>query len=325
VRNAGRGESASGWLVWAALLIVYIVWGSTYLAIAVVVDTMPPLLAASGRFIVAGLLIAFVLVLGRGWRSLRLTRAQLFGSAFVGLTLLLGGNGMVMVGERTVPSGVAAVIIAVVPLWVVVLRLLMRERVRTGTLVGVAIGFAGVAVLVLGRGATGEIDLVGMLVLVAAGASWAVGSFYSRRLALPTDPFVASAAQMILGGAALAVAGALTGELASFVPAAFAPESVGALLYLVFFGSILAYSAYTWLLQHAPVSKVATYAYVNPVVAIVLGWIVLREEFTLSMAIGGAMIVLAVGLVIRTESRPARPDALESPVQSAPGRPRPAR
>jgi len=302
-----------------------VVWGSTYLGIRLVVETMPPLLAASIRFIIAGLIIYGVLLARRGPRVLQLSPAELRGSAFVGAALLLGGNGLVMLGERDVPSGLAALIIAVVPLWVVVLRLLMRERVRTGTLVGVAIGFAGVAVLVLGRGATGEIDLVGMLVLVAAGASWAVGSFYSRRLALPTDPFVASAAQMILGGAALAVAGALTGELASFVPAAFAPESVGALLYLVFFGSILAYSAYTWLLQHAPVSKVATYAYVNPVVAIVLGWIVLREEFTLSMAIGGAMIVLAVGLVIRTESRPARPDALESPVQSAPGRPRPAR
>jgi drug/metabolite transporter (DMT)-like permease len=308
-------------LVWTSLLIVYLVWGSTYLAIAIVVETMPPLLAASGRFIVAGLLMAIVLGIGRGWRALRLTRAQLFGSGFVGLTLLLGGNGMVMYGEKTVPSGVAAVIIAVVPLWVVVLRLISRERVQAGTVAGVLIGFAGVAVLVLARGVTGEVDLAGMLILVFAGASWAVGSYYSRRLSLPADPFVASAAQMILGGAALAVAGVMAGELGLFAPESFAFGSVVALLYLVIFGSILAYSAYTWLLQNAPVSKVATYAYVNPVVAILLGWLVLSEDFTLSMAVGGAMIVLAVGLVIRTESRLRRTGALESPpAQSALGR-----
>lgn len=301
---AGKGRDASNWITWAALLVVYIVWGSTYLAIAIVVETMPPLLAASGRFIAAGLLMGLVLGAVRGWRTLRLTRAQVIGSGLVGLALLLGGNGMVMYGQRTVPSGVAAVIIAVVPLWVVVLRVAARESVRPGTLAGVVIGFAGVAVLVAADGISGEIDLAGMLILVMAGASWAAGSFYSRRLSLPRDPFVAAAAQMVLGGAALAVAAVAAGELNLLVPSEFALTSSVALLYLVLFGSILAYSAYTWLLQNAPVSKVATYAYVNPVVAIALGWLVLNEEFTPSMAIGGAMIVLAVGLVIRTESRP---------------------
>ncbi|MDP8904328.1 MAG: EamA family transporter [Chloroflexota bacterium] len=321
MRTTTASQHAPGWLIWSALLVVYLVWGSTYLAIAIVVETMPPLLAAGGRFLFAGLLIWVTLAVVRGRSGLKLTRGQLVGSTFVGVALLLGGNGMVMLGQRTVPSGLAALIIAVVPLWVVVLRLLSSEPIRRGTLVGVVVGFAGVALLVAARGIAGDVDVVGMLLLVMAGASWSVGSYYSRRVALPADPFAASAAQLVLGGVALLGAGVLTGELGWVAPEEFSAASLVALLYLVFFGSILAYSAYTWLLQNAPVSKVATYAYINPVVAIVLGWLVLNEEFTLAMAVGGAMIVLAVGLVIRTESRPARAGALESPpAQSALGR-----
>ncbi|CAN5762320.1 drug/metabolite exporter YedA [soil metagenome] len=297
-------ERAPEWLIWGALIVVYVVWGSTYLAIRLVVETMPPLLSASGRFLVAGLLIYAVLVLRHGPRVMRLTRPELIGSTFVGLALLLGGNGLVMLGERDVPSGLAALIIAVVPLWVVVLRLLFAEPVRRGTLLGVLVGFAGVGVLVVPRWAGGEVALEGMLMLIVAGASWALGSYYSRRLTLPADPFVSTAAQLVLGGLGLAVAGLLTGELGLLRPERFSSESVISLLYLVFFGSILAYTAYTWLLQVTSVSKVATYAYVNPVVALLLGWAILAEEIGPSMIVGGAMIVVAVGLVIRTESRP---------------------
>ncbi|HEY7600724.1 MAG TPA: EamA family transporter [Candidatus Limnocylindrales bacterium] len=298
------------WLVWAALLVVYLVWGSTYLAIAYVVQSMPPLLAAAFRFFSAGALLAAVLVLRRGPRVLRLSRAELAGASFVGLALLLGGNGMVMLGQREVPSGLAALIIAVVPLWVIVLRLLFAERVRRGTLAGVALGFAGVAVLVAPRGLTGEVPLGGMLLLIAAGASWASGSYLSRRLRLPRDPFVSTAAQLVAGGLGLAVVGLLVGEAGLLAGAHFSTASMLGLGYLILFGSILAYTAYTWLLQHAPVSQVATYAYVNPVVAIALGSFFLHEAIDLGILVGGAMIVVAVGLVIRTEARPVAPSRL---------------
>jgi drug/metabolite transporter (DMT)-like permease len=314
---AGR-DPAAGWLVWAALLVIYIVWGSTYLAIALVVETMPPLLAASFRFLVAGLLVAAFLVVRRGPRALRLNTAELAGASLVGLALLLGGNGMVMLGQREVPSGLAALIIAVVPLWVVVMRLLFRERVRRGTLLGVIIGFAGVAVLVVPRGISGTVALGGMLLLIVAAASWAAGSFYSRRLRLPADPFVSTAVQLIAGGLGLAVVGVAVGELGLLHGAQFSSSSIIGLLYLISFGSILAYTAYTWLLQHAPVSKVATYAYVNPVVALALGWLILSEEISLTILLGGAMIVVAVGMVIRTEARPRNVGALDAaPNQSA--------
>jgi drug/metabolite transporter (DMT)-like permease len=306
IKTAAR-QRAPEWLVWAALIVVYVVWGSTYLAIRLVVETMPPLLAAASRHVVAGLMIGGALLAVRGTSTLRLSRAELRGSAFVGVALLLGGNGLVMLGERDVPSGLAALIIAVVPLCVVVLRLLFGERIRMGTLVGVLVGFAGVAVLVVPRGVTGSVAPVGMLMLLGAAASWAVGTYYSQRVALPRDPFVATAAQLVLGGLGLAVVGVATGEIGLVQTAAFSDRSVVAFVYLVTFGSILAYTAYTWLLQNAPVSKVATYAYVNPVVALVLGWWVLAEEINPSMVVGGAMIVVAVGLVVRTESRPSAP------------------
>ncbi|HUG49026.1 MAG TPA: EamA family transporter [Candidatus Limnocylindria bacterium] len=318
---ASSDGRAPAWLIWSALLVVYVVWGSTYLAIRLVVETMPPLLSGSARFLVAGALIYAVLLLRHGPRFLRLSRTELAGSTFVGLALLLGGNGLVMLGERDVPSGLAALIIAVVPLWVVLLRMVFGEHVQRGTLLGVLVGFAGVAVLVLPRGASGSVALEGMLMLVVAGASWAVGSYYSRRVALPRDPFVSTAAQLVLGGAGLAVAGLLSGELGLLRPERFSTESVVSLLYLVFFGSILAYTAYTWLLQVTSVSRVSTYAYVNPVVALLLGWAVLNEEIGLSMLLGGAMIVIAVGLVIRTEARPGRDGrdvgALEAPPAQA--------
>lgn len=299
---AADAPSAPSWLVWAALLVIYVVWGSTYLAIRLVVETMPPLLAASGRFLTAGLIIAIVLAVRHGPGVLRLSRAEISGAGFVGVALLLGGNGLVSLGERDVPSGLAALIIAVVPLWVVILRLLGAERIRRGTLVGVALGIVGVAVLVVPRGFSGSVAAVGMLMLVGSGASWAVGSYYSRRVALPRNPFVSTAAQLVLGGLALGVAGLLAGETGLLHVERFSTAAVLSLAYLVLFGSILAYTAYTWLLQHAPVSQVATYAYVNPVVAIFLGWLVLDEQVNSSMVIGGAMIVLAVGLVVRTEA-----------------------
>jgi drug/metabolite transporter (DMT)-like permease len=307
---------APAWLVWAALIVVYLVWGSTYLAIAVVVKSMPPLLAAGARFVMAGAAMALVIGALRGWHRLRLTRQELVASGLVGLALLLGGNGLVMLGERSITSGLAALIIGIVPLWIVLLRVVYAERVQRGTLAGVLLGFGGMALLV-SRGLSGEVNLTGTLMVIGASVTWAAGSYFSRRLAMPTDPFVSSAAQMLSGGIALLVVGAATGELTATQLTGFAPESVAALFYLVIFGSIITYSAYTWLLQNAPVSKVATYAYVNPVVAIVLGWLILAEPVSPSMLAGAALILAAVVLVIRTEARP-RPVAHGEPLAPAP-------
>jgi drug/metabolite transporter (DMT)-like permease len=303
MRQARPDQAAPEWKIWAALLVVYIVWGSTYLAIRVVVGTMPPLLSAGVRFVIAAAILLGYVALRQGISSLKLSRTEWLGVGFVGLALLLGGNGLVMLGERDVPSGLAALIVAVIPLYVVLLRSIFRERVATATVAGVLIGFAGVAVLVVPRGIDGSVAVGGMLLLLLAPLSWSIGTFYSKRVDLPGDFLVSTGAQMLVGGFALLIVGVLVGELGLVQPENFSFESLVSLVYLIVFGSVLAYTAYTWLLQHASVSRVATYAFVNPVVAIVLGTVLLNEEINLTMVIGAAMIVVAVAVVIRTESQ----------------------
>jgi drug/metabolite transporter (DMT)-like permease len=290
---------APRWLVWVALGTVYVVWGSTYLAIAVAVRTLPPLLAAGVRFAVAAAILGGWLVLTRRARSLRASFPELRGAAIVGLCLLLGGNGLVMIAEREVPSGLAALIVGSVPLWVLLYRTVAGDRVRRIGLAGVAVGFVGVALLTLPTGISGETSWLGMLVMVGASASWAFGTFVSPRLALPRDPAGSTTLQMAFGSAGLIAAGLITGELASADASRFSPDSVIALAYLVVFGSLIAFSAYTWLLQHASVSTVATYAYVNPVVAVVLGAALLGEQVTGSMLAGATLVIAAVAFILR--------------------------
>ncbi|MEO6350826.1 MAG: EamA family transporter [Candidatus Limnocylindrales bacterium] len=312
MRQARPEQAAPNWQVWAALLVVYIVWGSTYLGIRVVVETMPPLFSAAARHVLAGTILFAFLALRHGRGSLRLSREEWKAAGFVGLALLLGGNGLVMLGERDVPSGLAALIVAVVPLFVVLLRFTFGERVVLGTIIGVTIGLVGMMVLIVPRGIDGSVSLIGMLMLVAASASWAIGSYFSKRVALPRDPLASTGAQMLTGGLALAVVALLTGEIGLVQPERFSAGSLIAFAYLVSFGSVLAYTAYTWLLVHAPVSKVSTYAFVNPVVATFLGALY-GESIDSLMLIGAAMIVVAVALVIFNESRPsASKGALEA-------------
>jgi drug/metabolite transporter (DMT)-like permease len=312
MRQARPDQAAPDWQVWGALLVVYVVWGSTYLGIRVVVETMPPLLSAAARHLLAGVILFGFIYWRHGSGMLRLSRREWVSAGFVGLALLLGGNGLVMLGERDVPSGLAALIIAVVPLFVVVLRLIFGERVGLGTIVGVALGLAGMLVLVIPRGIGDSVQLVGMLMLVAASASWSIGSYFSKRVDLPRDPLVSTGAQMLTGGLALGVVGLMLGELGLVQPERFSAGSLIAFSYLVTFGSVLAYTAYTWLLAHAPVSKVATYALVNPVVATFLGAIY-GESIDVTILIGAAMIVASVALVMVTESRTAQPTgALEA-------------
>jgi drug/metabolite transporter (DMT)-like permease len=295
-------------LIWAALLVVYIVWGSTYLAIALVVDSMPPLLAAGARFFAAGLIMAGALALRSGPSRMRISRPELGGAAFVGAALLMLGNGGVSMGEQTVPSGLAALIIGVVPLVVLVLRRLAGERLSVIGVGGVVLGFIGLGVLVIPRGIDGTTDIVGMALLVMASTFWATGSFFSRRLSLPADLLVSTAYQLLLGGSFLLMAGLAIGEWPQVVEGGFTDASIWSFIYLIVFGSLLAYTAYTWLLQNAPISKVATYAYVNPVVAVVLGAVVLDEQLDVAMILGAVMIVASVAFIARTESGPAARD-----------------
>ena len=308
------------WQVWAALLVVYVVWGSTYLGIRITVETLPPFLAAGLRFAIAGAVLALVLAARGGAARLRITRRQLAGAAGVGVALLVSGNGLVMLAERQVPSGLAALVIAAVPLWVVVLRAATGERVARLTLAGVAVGFAGVGLLVLRDGLGHSASLAGMLILLVASASWATGSFVSRRVQLPADPLVSTAVQMLVAGVALVAVAFALGELRGLDAARVWAGSMVGLAYLVVFGSLVGFTAYTWLLQNAPISKVATYAYVNPVIALALGWIVLAEPVGPTILAGAGLVIVSVAAIVTRESHPApQPAGGATVAERAPG------
>ncbi len=298
-------------MVWAALWVVYIVWGSTYLAIRVTVETMPPLLIGGFRFIVAGAAMYAFLVLKRGLGPNLVTVREFGGAAFVGTALIVGGNGLVMIAEQYVPSGIAALLIATVPLWVILFRALAKDSVSPGTLAGVVLGFAGVALLLLPGDRPENAPLLGMLGLLLAAFFWAIGTFSSRRFALPRDPFVSTALQMLTGGFVSLTLGMGRGELDGLDIASFSVASVWALIYLIVVGSWLAFTAYVWVLQHAPVSKVATYAYVNPVIAVFLGWLILDEEITAFVLAGAAVIVTSVAFIVRKEREQDAPEPQE--------------
>jgi drug/metabolite transporter (DMT)-like permease len=302
----------------AALATIYVVWGSTYLAIRVMVETMPPLLSAGVRFGVAGAVFLAVLALRGGLKRVRVGRRELAGAALIGTLLCFGGNGLVTVAERDVPSALAALIIGAVPLWVIVMRSLHGDRVPAATVAGVLVGFLGLAVLLLPGDRPDDAPLGWTLVVVGASIFWAAGSFYSSRTPLPGDALVSTGWQMLLGGAGMVLVGSIAGEWADVDPSAFDTDSVLAFLYLIVFGSWLAFTAYVWLLKHAPISTVATYAYVNPVIAIFLGWAILEEEITGLMLAGAAAIVLSVASVVRREGG-------EDPMKEPAPAPEPAR
>jgi len=285
--------------VWLALGVVYVAWGSTYLGIRVVVQDMPPLMSAGARFLTAAAVMATILSLRSGPRVLRVRPRELRGAAIVGVLLLTCGNGGVTLGERFVPSGLAALLVAMVPVWLIVLRFVAGERPRLLTWTGVLVGFAGLGLLVLPGGGAGG-TTTGIAIIVGASLCWAVGSFLSPRMPMPADPFVATVWEMLAAAIALLVLGASRGERPGDFADASA-ESWIALGYLVVFGSLLAYTAYVWLLQHAPLSLVSTYAYVNPVVAVLLGALILAEPLTAAILAGGAIVVVGVALVVRAE------------------------
>ncbi|MEV4491259.1 EamA family transporter [Micromonospora coxensis] len=308
---SSRTTPAAPALIWTALVLVYVLWGSTYLGIRIAVESLPPLASAALRFAAAGLVLAVVLRLRRGPGALRVDRRQLGSAALVGVLLLAGGNGLVVLAESgppgvAVPSGVAALLVAIVPLLVVLLRTVTGDRPRGWTFAGVTVGFVGLVLLVLPSGGADPVPLAGALTVVAGAICWSIGSFISGRLRMPSDPFVATVYEMFAGAAALAVLALARDELRGFSPAEVTARSWAALAYLMVAGSLVAFTAYVWLLHHAPISLVATYAYVNPAVAVALGALLVAEPVTAQVLLGGAVIVAGVALVVSTE-RPRRP------------------
>ena len=296
-----------------ALGIVYVVWGSTYLAIRYAIEGFPPLLSAALRFLAAALLMLGFLCVRRP-SALRATGAQLTTAAVSGILLLAGGNGLVTVAEQRIDSGLAALLIACVPLWIVILRALLRDRPSAATAIGVLIGLAGVALIFL-PGGSGSIDVGYAALAVVAALSWAIGSLLVTRLPVPAYPLMLTAVQMVAGGLVLLAAAAAAGELSRFAPADAPGSAWFALGYLIVFGSLVAFTAYVWLLGNAPVSLVATYAYVNPAVAVLLGALVAGERLTGAELAGGLVVLGAVALVVTAESRNRRRRAAAEPAK----------
>ncbi|HEY2239708.1 MAG TPA: EamA family transporter [Streptosporangiaceae bacterium] len=296
---------------WAALLVVYVVWGGTYLGIRVGVETIPPLLLSGVRYLIAGLILYPIALRGGGPEvraSDRPTRPAWVACGIVGLLLLLGGNALVSVGERSVPSGFASLLVATVPLWLLVMDAgLTRKWIGWLPMAGLLTGLAGVALLAGlgdGAGATGA-DGGGIAIILFASVCWALGTILSGRLkALPQRPFLTVAMQMIVGGAIITALAAATGEFNGFDLSQVSLRSWLGLLYLIGPGSILALSAYAIAVRSLPTSTVATYAYVNPVVAVILGTVILSEKLTPLMLVGGALIIAAVALIVRRRGSP---------------------
>jgi drug/metabolite transporter (DMT)-like permease len=304
--SAGRGpQEHSRTRLLAAFAAVYVVWGSTYLFIRFAVETLPPFVMAGARFAVAGTILYL-------WARLRgapkPTPAEARGAATTGLFLLLGGNGAVVWAEQRVPSGVTALLVATVPVWMVLLDWLRPGgvRPRVGVFVGLALGLVGLAMLV-GRGALGGgegADLVGAAVLVVGSILWATGSLYVRYNPRPSSAVVTNAVQMLAGGAALFAVGTIAGELGRLDIAAASTRSLLSLLYLITAGSLIGFTAYTYLLQVSTPAKVSTYAYVNPIVAVFLGWAFAGESITARTLIAAAVILAGVAIITGAGSSP---------------------
>jgi drug/metabolite transporter (DMT)-like permease len=291
--------------VLVALGTVYVVWGSTYLAIKYIVGSIPPFLAMGARFLLAGAVVAAIVVLSSGRPAFRMTRSQLVTASLCGLFLLVGGNGLVAVAEQDVDSSMAALLIAGTPLWVVLLRALLRDRPSVATMAGLLVGLAGVAVLLL-PGMQGDAALGPLLLVCLSSILWSVGTVLATRRPMPADPFVSTVVEMAAGGTAMIVVGSLGGEWGRLDLGAAEPSAWIAFVYLVLIGSVAGYSAYVWLLARAPLSLATTYAYVNPAVAVVLGSLFLAEPLTTNVLVGGAVIIAAVAFVITAESRGRR-------------------
>jgi len=313
-------RSASPLAVWAGIFVLYVVWGSTYLAIRVAVGSIPPFLMGAMRFIPAGLLLgAGVVAYGRGsvrLPSLRETR----DAAIVGAFLIGGGMGVVSWAETMVPSGTTALLVALMPMWLGILtRIVYAERMARRAVIGTVVGLVGVAVLAGPSIAGGGAEAPGLIALLISPMCWATGSLYAARKAvLPRPALMATSAEMLLGGLLLLIVATLTGELTGFSPSAVEPQAWAGLLYLITIGSLVGFVTFAWLIGVAPLARVTTYAYVNPMVAVILGAIILSEPLELRTVLAAAIIVAGVVMIVSATGRhaPSR-DAERIPVEPA--------
>jgi len=310
--------------VWAGLVVLYVVWGSTYLGMKLAIDTVPPFVMGFLRFVPAGLLLTGGVVL-RDRRTIRRpTAPQVRDASIVGAMLLLGGTGLVAWGEQTVATGIAALLIGLVPMWLAVFgRILFGDRIPVLAAVGIAVGLVGVAILAWPAEGVGSLDPAGLLALIVSPMFWSLGTLYAaRRAVLPRPALFSTGLQMIAGGIAFLVAAILTGQVSGFDPAAVSATSWFGIGYLIFVGSLVGFTTYAWLLTVAPLGRIATYAYVNPVVAVILGSLILDEPLTARTVVAAAVIVLAVALIVTARGRSARVprrEAVPSAVLEAPG------
>ena len=293
--------------MWLGLLTVYLLWGSTYLGIKDSIATIPPFMMGALRFLVAGGVLYAVAIRRGDTVGDRPRAPQWRATLLMGGALLVGGNGGVILAEQYIPTGVTALLVATSPLWMALLdRVIFGRRLPPLVIVGLIIGFSGVAFLI-GAPGPGRLKLVGALFAIAAPICWATGSVFTRHVRLPARPLVAASMEMLWAGAIFGIASLTSGELGRLHLHTISTASVVALLYLIVFGSLIGFSAYVWLLRAAPLSLVSTYAYVNPVVAVILGAIFIGEALTLRTLIAGGIILTAVALIVVARNRAATP------------------
>ena len=300
---------STGPLLWTNLIIVWIVWGSTYIGIRLASETIPPFLAMGTRFLAAFTIMAVITGLLRGWDALRVTRQEFASASFMGVALLGVGLGTVGLAQDYVPTGVMALIIASTPLTIVIWRVVMRDRPARLTLIGVVVGLLGIGWMLLPGGTRPvsgtDSDVVFWSVMVLISSTiWATTSYFSARLPKPADSFALTTYELLSGGVALTVAGLLIGERIDF--GAISARSWGGWIFLVTAGSVLAFTAFTWLINNAPISLASTYAYVNPVVAVLLGVLFYAEVVTSDVVVGLTVVLGGVILVVTGESLRAR-------------------
>jgi drug/metabolite transporter (DMT)-like permease len=302
--DPGAGRAAASTATgWAALIAVWFLWGSTYDAIRVGVRDMPPLIFAGTRYLAAAAILLPFAARGSRPGERRFTRANWWGATVVGTLMLFGGNGLVSVGEQTIPAGIAALLVATVPLWLVVFDAIgRRTMIAPMVAAGLLLGLGGVSVLVHPTAAQ-RLSPAGVGIVLAASLSWAVGSLYSKKAPRPRQPFLATAMQMLAGGLVLFAAAAVSGEWARLDVSRLSWDTLAAIGWLAVPGSIVAFTAYIYALRALPTSTTSTYAYVNPIIAVLIGWPLLGERPTAQTVAAGVVIVAAVALILRSSAR----------------------
>jgi len=304
-QQAGARAARPAARIWLALGTVYILWGSTYLGIKYAIDTIPPLLMGSLRFLAAGGVLYLLTIRAGDTRGDRLGYRQWTAALVIGGLMLVAGNGGVILAEQYAPTGVVALMVATTPLWMAVIdRVIFGRRLPVLIIAGLLIGFAGVAFLI-GSPVTTHLSLLGAALVLVAPLCWAFGSVFTRHVKLPSRPLLAASMEMLCAGAVFGVASIVTGELGRVHWQHISTTSIVALAYLIVFGSLVGFSAFVFLLRAAPLSLVSTYAYVNPVVAVILGALFVGEAVTARLVIAGGIIIGAVALIVVARNRAA--------------------